>query len=146
MADDKTKKQPRIRKAPQSFREAAEKEQTKTSRREGKPSRGRKAAGAAASPFKLLGRGLKKVFRPFRFLLRPFKTKPMRFIGRWLGRIFYPRWLRNSFAEIRLVTWPSRRESWKLTFAVFMFAIVFGTVIALVDFGLDKVFKQLILK
>jgi preprotein translocase subunit SecE len=70
----------------------------------------------------------------------------MRFIGRILYKIFLIGYFKNSWKELRQVTWPGRKETWKLTFAVFMFAIVFGTIIALVDYGLDKVFRHLILK
>ena len=146
MADDKTKKKPRIRKAPVSYRESIEKQQAKASKQGTKRRPVRRAGKVVAWPFVRIGRFLKKILRPFRFLLWPFKTRPMRFIGRVLKRIFWPKWLRNSFKEVRQVTWPTRRETWKLTFAVFAFAIVFGTMIALVDFGLDKLFKRIILK
>jgi preprotein translocase SecE subunit len=58
----------------------------------------------------------------------------------------YPSYFRNSFRELKQVTWPGRRESLRLTSAVLAFAIVFGAIVALVDFGLDKLFKELILK
>lgn len=61
---------------------------------------------------------------------------------RWL----IPRYFVNSWREVRQVTWPSRRETWRLTLAVFIFAIVFGALIAGVDKGLDLLFKKVILK
>lgn len=73
-------------------------------------------------------------------------------VFRVLGLIFRPlRWLMpsyfvNSWREVRQVTWPSRRETWRLTLAVFIFAVVFGILIAGVDKGLDLLFKKLILK
>jgi len=57
-----------------------------------------------------------------------------------------PRYFKNAWAELRLVTWPSRRESWRLTGAVFIFAIVFGLLIAGVDKVLDEIFKKTVLK
>lgn len=68
--------------------------------------------------------------------------------GKFLNkrRSFVPKYFRESWAELKLVTWPTRKETWKLTLAVFVFAISFGAVIALVDFGLDKIFKALLLK
>lgn len=63
-----------------------------------------------------------------------------------VGRILVPKYLRNSWAELKEVTWPDRRQTAKLTFAVIAFATVFGFVIAVVDFGLDKLFRQLLLK
>ena len=79
-----------------------------------------------------LGRKLAKVGR-----LKPFKI---------LGKILWPTYFRNSWKELRQVTWPTRRETWQLTLAVIIFSVIFGVIIAVVDFGLDKAFKQLIIK
>lgn len=73
-------------------------------------------------------------------------------VGRVLGTVLRPlRWLVpsyfvNAWREVRQVTWPSRRETWRLTLAVFIFAIVFGSLVAVVDKGLDFIFKNVILK
>lgn len=83
-------------------------------------------------PLKQTGHGLRWFFR----------LRVIRFIGRLLGLKF----IRDSFREIRQVTWLTWRESRRLTTAVILFAVVFGALIALVDFGLDKLFKQVILK
>lgn len=114
----------------------------------GRPKRRRlhKTAGAAFKPFKRLGQLLARLFRPLRFLLWPLKTRPVRFAGRVIAAILFLKFIRNSAREVRTVSWPSRRETIRLTFAVFMFAIVFGMVISLADYGLDKVFKKLLLK
>lgn len=106
----------------------------------------RKTAGKAATPFRLVGRGIAKVFRPLRFLLWPFKTRPVRFIGRVLAAIFFLRYFRNAWKEVRQVTWPTRKETWQLTFAVFVFAVVFGIMITATDYGLDKLVRKIILK
>lgn len=68
--------------------------------------------------------------------------------GKFLNkkRSFTPKFLRNAWAELRQVTWPSRKETWKLTTSVFLFAIIFGLIVALTDYGLDKIFKKVILK
>jgi preprotein translocase SecE subunit len=80
-------------------------------------------------------------FRPVgRLLLRVGRLKPFRI----LGRILFPTYFRNSWKELQQVTWPGRRESLQLTLAVIIFSIVFGALIAVVDFGLDKVFKQVL--
>jgi len=44
-----------------------------------------------------------------------------------------PKYFKESWAELRKVTWPSRREAWKLTLAVFVFSGVFTLFIVLVD-------------
>jgi preprotein translocase SecE subunit len=83
-------------------------------------------------PFRFIGRILAKVGR-----LKPFRL---------LGKVLWPTYFRNSWKELRQVTWPTRRESWQLTLAVIIFSIIFGLIIALVDYGLDKVFKQVLIK
>ncbi|MCA9327509.1 preprotein translocase subunit SecE [Candidatus Saccharibacteria bacterium] len=55
-------------------------------------------------------------------------------------------YIRDSWRELRKVTWPSFRESLRLTAAVIVFSVIFGAIIAVVDFGLDKVFRQILLK
>lgn len=105
-----------------------------------------RTAKAVSTPFRLLGRGLKIVLNPFRFLLRPFKTRPMRFVGRVLSKVLLVSYFAGAWKELRLVTWPGRRETRQLTLAVFAFAFVFGLIITIVDFGLDKVFKRIILQ
>lgn len=73
------------------------------------------------------------IFRILRVVLRPFH---------WL----VPSYFINSWREVRKVTWPNRRETWRLTLAVFIFAVVFGALIAGVDKTLDLIFKKVILK
>ena len=105
-----------------------------------------RSACAASTPFRFIGRLIARIARPFRFLLRPFKTRPVRFVGRVLSRVLLLRYFRDSWKELRLVTWPDRKETRQLTLAVFAFAIVFGLMVTVTDYGLDKVFKKLILK
>lgn len=83
-------------------------------------------------PLKQIGLGMRWFFR----------TKPMGFLGRILGFSY----VRSSWKELRLVTWPSRREGMRLTTAVIIFSVIFGGLIAIVDYGLDKLFRQLLLK
>ena len=83
-------------------------------------------------PLRAIGRQIAKLGR-FRFF-------------RIISRIFLPLYIRNSWRELRMVTWPSRRQSWKLTYAVIVFSVIFGALVFIVDFGLDKLFKELIIK
>lgn len=57
-----------------------------------------------------------------------------------------PKFLREAWKEIRLVTWPSAKETTRLTFAVFIFAVVFAAIVGTLDFGLDKLFREVIIK
>jgi preprotein translocase SecE subunit len=71
--------------------------------------------------------------------------KPFRFVGKILGYVLLISYFRSSLQELKLVTWPNWKLSWRLTWAVLVFSIFFGVIVAVVDFGLDKIFKQLIL-
>lgn len=83
-------------------------------------------------PLKQIGHGLRWFFR----------LRPVRFIGRVLGF----KYVRDSWRELRTVTWPNFPESLRLTAAVIVFAVVFGVFVTIIDYGLDKVFRQFLLK
>jgi len=133
----------RVVKNPETFRERA----VKAAESEDKPSKRSKVGGG-------IGRVIKPIFRPFtRFFKWLFNTLPFRIIRRIfrrpmriLGKILYPSFIRSSWHELKLVTWPNWKESRRLTYAVLAFAIVFGAVIAAVDLGLDKIFRNILLK
>lgn len=99
-------------------------------------------------PLKMIGRGLawlshrpplKQIGHGLRWFAR---LRVVRFISKVLGLSY----IRHSWQELRDVTWPTRREGRRLTTAVVLFAIVFAGVIAIVDYGLDKLFRQVLLK
>jgi preprotein translocase SecE subunit len=115
----------------ETLREMADKAQAKTGQ-EKKKGPIRLALSYIATPFKFIGRKLAWLGHK-----QPFK---------WLGHLLWPAYFRNSWKEMKQVTWPNRRESVQLTGAVIIFAAIFGVLIAVVDFGLDKAFKQLLLK
>lgn len=87
-----------------------------------------------------------KILKPFKFILVPFKSRPIRFVGRMLNKILLIDYFMLSWKELKLVTWPGRKETAQLTIAVFIFAIGFGVLIAIVDFGFSKLFQEVILK
>jgi preprotein translocase SecE subunit len=122
-------------KNPESFRERAVKESIKSEQ----PKRSTKLGGNVAKPFKAVGSGAKKIanLKVFKPLHRPLK---------FIGRIIFPRYFRDSWRELKQVTWPGWKQSYHLTFAVIVFAAVFGAVIAAVDYGLDKLFRNILLK
>ncbi len=138
MAESGKTKQPRIRKT-ETIRERNEKVASKLEAKANKPpkrSRFKKFFAAIAKPFRL----------PARIISAPFRTRPMRIIGRVLGRIFWPKYFRNSWNEVRQVTWPDRRTTWKLTFAVIIFAVIFGLAAAGTDWVLDKIIKRIVFR
>lgn len=125
-------KQPRIRKS-LSLRDQSE----TTSNNPESESRN-KASGLSKLGVKLSKLSLfTQLFKILNTIFRPFKMLLM-----WL----VPRYFINSWREFKQVTWPSRSETWRLTSAVLIFAIVFGSLVAGVDKVLDEIFKKVILK
>jgi preprotein translocase SecE subunit len=68
-------------------------------------------------------------------------------VGRLLGRRVHlvPSYLREAWQEVRLVAWPNRRDTLRLSLAVFIFAVIFGGLIWVVDYGLDRLFREVLL-
>ena len=135
MAEQVEKKRSRRLKPALTMRERAE----RTAAQSGKPKRFGKTRRAIAAPFRKLGSVLRRFGR-----LRIWK--PVRFVARIIGRVLFPRYLRNSWRELRMVTWPNGKQTRQLTGAVIAFSVIFGLFIAAFDYGLDKLFKQVILK
>ncbi len=59
-----------------------------------------------------------------------------------LGRI--GAYFKGAWHELKLVRWPDRKTTWKMTGALIMFTAVFAVVILLLDYGLQYLFKLLI--
>lgn len=138
MAEQPIKKK-RLVKNPETFRERA----LKTATQNEQPKRVTQLRRATSRP---LGRMLRPIGRA---LARLFRHQPFKIIGqalRLIGRIIFPEYLRGSWRELRRVKWPDWNESRRLTVAVLIFAIVFGGLVSIVDYGLDKIFKQVLLK
>ncbi len=94
-----------------------------------------------------------KVVRPIKVARKIGKQEyylplPDNRVGRFMNKRRYviPRYFRESWAELKQVTWPDRKETTKLTLAVFAFAIIFGILVAVVDYGLDIIFRKVVLK
>jgi preprotein translocase SecE subunit len=130
MADSPKKK--RIVKNPETFRERA----IKASVADDKPGRSHRVRSASS-------KALSPVARPVASAAHiVFDRQPFRF----LGKILLPRYVRDSWKELRLVQWPSWSESRRLTRAVLIFAIIFGIAVAALDYVLEKAFEQLLIK
>ena len=89
---------------------------------------------------------LKTIFRPLAKMVKSLAKVPGLKPVFMALNIIVPRYFRTSFIELKKVAWPSLKQSLKLTYAVLAFAVVFGSAIALLDYGLDKVFKTILLK
>ena len=54
------------------------------------------------------------------------------------------KYLMDSWRELKLVRWPTRKETWKMTGAVIAFSVGFATLILLLDGLFNWIFKTLI--
>ena len=134
---DKPAKKRQLKKV-ETVRERAERAGVEQPRK----SRVMSTASKAGRPLKAVANPVAKILRPFAFILKPFKTRPVRLIGRVLATILLLRFFSASWKEVRQVEWPDIRTTIRLTIAVFVFSILFGALIAITDFGLDKLFRK----
>lgn len=136
MATEKPVKAPRRKKTPETVRERAEKESLKKSTP-------KKTTAVKAK----IHRPLSKLRRLGAKEYHPIKT-PDNKTGRVLGKRvrFVPKFVRESWAELKQVTWPTKREATSKTIAVIGFAIVFAIFVQLLDFIFSKVVKEIILR
>jgi preprotein translocase SecE subunit len=107
------------------------------------------------TPFKLIFRVLKAITlfianSPIGRLVKAiWKSRvftPIRFIFKIIGKVLLISYFKNAWKELRLVTWPNNRTTWRLTGAVLVFAIVFGLTVAGLDYILEKGFREVLLK
>lgn len=136
-SEESTSKKRRIRPAT-SGGEQTKKAKTKAEPSD-KPNRLRGAAKTAGKPFVAAQRVRDKNYG---------LPVPDNKVGRFASkkRHIIPSYFRNSWKELKQVTWPDRKQTIQLTFAVFVFATVFGVLIAVTDYGLDRIFKRILLK
>ena len=132
MADKKPVR--RIKKT-ETVRERTERKNTEPA----KPRRVRKIASGAKKPISAASNAGRKEYHPIKL--------PNNKAGRVLGRRvrFVPKYFREAWAEIKQVQWPNRRETTKLSIAVIVFAVVLGGLVWVLDYGLDKLFREIIL-
>ncbi len=106
------------------------------------------------SPKKRSGLGSvpSKVTKPFnKFFKFGSKEYSIPTPNNWLGRLLskrgrlVPKFFKESWVELKKVTWPNRKETYRLTVAVFIFSIIFGVLVAFLDVGLDKLFREVII-
>ncbi len=54
------------------------------------------------------------------------------------------RYLRDSWREIRMVRWPNRKATWKMTLSVLVYCLIFIVFIVLVDSFFTFIFNLLL--
>jgi preprotein translocase SecE subunit len=139
MAEEKKTAKPKklvVKRKRETVRERAEKSSVKAR----KQPRTRKIASSAVKPVKKVGSVLVKEYHP----IKPGKSKASKALTKKAHLM--PRYFIDAFKELRLVTWPSRKTVAKLTFAVVVFCVFTASVVRAMDYGFDKLFKDVILK
>jgi preprotein translocase SecE subunit len=148
--DPKTSKAKRRLRATPTLREQVEKGAEPE-----KPTKRGRVSKVLFTPLRFLGRLLTKLGGGIRksgfgrLVGKTYKSrvfKPVRFIVKVLRKVLFIDYFKGSWQELRLVTWPDSRTTWRLTFAVLGFAIIFGLVVAGVDYVFEKLFREVILK
>jgi len=104
-----------------------------------KPKRVRKAADVAGKSGSAIGKALTTQYH----LNERTEKHEDKFFSK--SRSLTPSYFKNAWRELRLVTWTGRKETWRLVFAVFIFAILMGATIAALDYGLEKLLREVIL-
>lgn len=127
-------------------KQPAKKKSTKPSMRELVNSKGSKSKRSFRPKSSIFG-GIFKKSTDAKKKRRYIRLPDNRF-GRVIDKtvLILPRYFKGAWEEIRLTTWPNRKETMRLTFAVFIFSSVFAVFVATLDFVLDKIFKHLIIK
>jgi len=72
------------------------------------------------------------------------KNKAGKFLGK-KRRVRMPKYFRESWKEVKKVTWPTRKEALKLSFAVVVFTVIFATFTSLVDYGFNQLVERIFL-
>lgn len=131
MAEAKKK---RVIKKSETVREKATKKEISK-----QPRRLHKATSAAKRPVSAARKLGAKEYHPI-------KMRDNR-LGRFMtaNRKLTPKFFREAWAELRQVTWPTNKETFKLALAVFIFAIVLGITVGILDYGLEKLFREILI-
>src|SRR5690606_6291010 len=106
---------------------------------------------AKKKPLKSLKNGIAKLGKAIAsFIVRltaPIRaTRVWKFLRRTILRSPFKGYFVESFRELRKVTWPDRKTSWRLTIVVILFSAVFSAFTTLLDIGFEKLAKQIFLK
>ena len=130
------KKQPRRRKTVDSVREHAQKESAKKNA----VKKSSKITSTVKKPVNKVHSFGKKEYNPL--------VLPDNKVGKVFNKRvrFIPKFIRESLAELKLVTWPTKKEAASKTLAVLIFAIVFAIFVQLLDLLFSKSVKEIILR
>lgn len=74
------------------------------------------------------------------------KSKAWKVLRRKVLRSPFKGYFAKSWQELKKVEWPNRKTSWRLTFTVIVFSLFFAVLTAGLDYGFEKLAKQIFLK
>ena len=121
-------------------RETVREKAVKSSAKKDKTPRIRKLADTASKTKGKVSGILSKEYTPF----KTGDSKAGQFLGK--SHRFTPMYFVESFRELKNVTWPDKKTTAKLTLAVFIFSFVLAAIVKGLDFGFEKLFRDVILK
>jgi preprotein translocase SecE subunit len=74
------------------------------------------------------------------------KTGAWKFLRRTVLRSPFRGYFVASWRELKQVSWPDRKTAWKLTFTVVMFSVIFAIFTSSLDYGFERLAKQIFLR
>jgi len=125
-----------VRRKVETVRERADKKLAKSER----PSRHSKVSKVAGGSISSVRSFLTKEYHPVKLP----DSKVSRVLTK--RRVVTPSYFKNSVSEVRKVEWPSRRQALSLSLAVIVFSVVIAIFVQILDYGLGKLFNEVILK
>ncbi|MDO4871919.1 MAG: preprotein translocase subunit SecE [bacterium] len=100
-----------------------------------------KVAGVELEKSKKTPAWIRVILAPFKFI-----WSIIWWILTPIRKIFAPinRYFAESWQELKLVRWPTRKETWKMTLAVIIFSVGFATLIVLLDGLFNWIFTTIL--
>lgn len=81
---------------------------------------------------KLLGKDKERQLAEQKKTAKQKNKKKFSFVGFFKG----------VWGEVKKVTWPSRKDLFKTTFAVIVFIVIFTVIVGLIDYGMGSLFSN----
>lgn len=121
--------------------------EAKAPKKAARPVQKGKPAKASKVKAPKLSRAEKKAARASKKLDKKANGKQRKPAPKWLRTLAKPfaatgRYFKLSWVELKQVRWPNRRTTWKLTFMVIAYCIIFAVLIMLLDALFQFIFNR----
>lgn len=73
-------------------------------------------------------------------------SKAWKFLRKKILRSPFGGYFVNSWRELKQVTWPNRKTTWKFTFTVIVFSAFFAALVSVLDYGFDNLAQRIFLQ